>query len=299
MHELVSRHGGWFRPESMPEGGNAMDGMNLQGAIDRSLYRHATIMKLHCLGTAGYHPSETRHTASFFIPDYNLVLDAGTGIFRLRPLVGSKELSVLLSHAHLDHVAGLTFFWDVMSGTSLQTIRVYAEAEKIQHLQEHLFHPSLFPATPPLKWRPLGPVDQSFHIGAVRCRWFPLDHPGGSVGYRLEFPEVSLAYVTDTTARPESPYWSEIQGVDWLIHECNFRDSEQEMAIHTGHSWTTAVLENAAKHGVKRLILTHVNPLAPDPDPMELAAATAKLGSRTPEQILIATDSAVIDLSRL
>ena len=95
-------------------------------------------MKLHCLGTAGYHPSETRHTASFFIPEHNLLLDAGTGVFRLQPLIMSREVSILLSHAHLDHVVGLTFLWDVLSGTPLERIHVYAEEEKIEQLKDFL-----------------------------------------------------------------------------------------------------------------------------------------------------------------
>ena len=40
-------------------------------------------MKLHCLGTGGYHPSEHRHTACYYLPELQLVLDAGTGMFRL------------------------------------------------------------------------------------------------------------------------------------------------------------------------------------------------------------------------
>jgi hypothetical protein len=42
-------------------------------------------MKLHCLGTAGYHPSDNRHTACFFLPDQGIALDAGSSVFRLHP----------------------------------------------------------------------------------------------------------------------------------------------------------------------------------------------------------------------
>lgn len=256
-------------------------------------------MKLHCLGTAGYHPSETRHTASYFIPECSLLLDAGSGMFRLQSLIETPELSILLSHAHLDHVLGLTFFWDLVSGTPLERIHVYGERQKIRDLQQHLFHPSLFPAKPPLVWHALEECGETFGLGQVRCSWFPLEHPGGCVGYRLQLPGVSLAYVTDTTSRPDSAYWQSIQGVDWLLHECNFADPQRELAIQTGHSWTSAVLENAAMHGVQRLILAHVNPLANDPDPVDLAGATARLGKNTPNQIFLANDSSVIDLSSL
>lgn len=256
-------------------------------------------MKLHCLGTAGYHPNAVRHTTSFFLREANLLLDAGTGVFRLQNLIRAPELSILLSHAHLDHVVGLTYFLDFIATTPLKKIDVYGEAEKLQALEQHLFHHAIFPVLPPIAWHPLEPLAPTWQIGQASLTWFPLEHPGGSVGYRLQFPEVSLAYVTDTTSRPDSAYWSRIQGVDWLIHECNFQDDQRDLAERTGHSWTSAVLENCHRYGIQRLILMHINPLADDRDPIGLAAATARLGNRTPAQIHLATDSSIIDLSSL
>lgn len=256
-------------------------------------------MKLHCLGTAGYHPNTHRHTSSLWLDEAGILLDAGTGVFRLEKLLAGPEISILLSHAHLDHVIGLTFFWDLVSTTPLERIHVYGEKQKIDDLRKHLFHPSLFPAPPPLIWHAIEEIEGEWKIGEAQCRWFALEHPGGSVGYRLDFPELSLAYVTDTTSQHDSNYWGEIQGVDWLIHECNFGDSEREMAERTGHSWASAVLENAYKNGIQRLILTHVNPLGNESDPIGLADATARLGPRTPAFLLLADDSSVVDLSSL
>ena len=56
------------------------------------------------LGTAGYHPSETRHTSCLMLPEVGVVLDAGSGMFRVRDLLTTKTLDIFLSHAHLDHV---------------------------------------------------------------------------------------------------------------------------------------------------------------------------------------------------
>ena len=256
-------------------------------------------MKLHCLGTAGYHPNNTRHTTAFFIPEANILLDAGTGVFRLEKLLRSTELSILLTHAHLDHVIGLTYFLDLLAITPLRTIHLYGEAKKIHAVQQNIFNEEIFPAVPPFHWHPIDAFHGTWQIGQTSVSWFPLEHPGGSIGYRLQFQGVSLAFVTDTISRPDSDYWSRIQGVDWLIHECNFRDDEQELAEKTGHSWTSAVLENAYQHGIQRLILMHINPLESDSDPMGLAEATSRLGSRTPAQILLANDSSIIDLSSL
>jgi hypothetical protein len=72
-----------------------------------------------------------------------------------------------------------------------------------------------------------------------------------------------------------------------------------DLAIKTGHSWTSAVLESVANAGIPRLILAHINPLAGEYDPVGLAQATANLPRNTPSQIVVASDSLVIDLSSL
>ena len=227
------------------------------------------------------------------------MLDAGTGLFRVEKLLDQEEISILLSHAHLDHVFGLTFFLDFVAITPLRKIHVYGERAKIEAIQMHLFNELLFPVLPPIEWHPVEDLGREFSLNGARCRWFPLDHPGGSVGYRIDWPGLSLAYITDTTASAQSAYWRELQGVDWLIHECNFSDEWIDLAIKTGHSWTSAVLENVANARIPRLILTHINPLAGGSDPLGLAEATAKLSRHTPPQILVANDSLVIDLSSL
>ena len=66
-------------------------------------------MKLLLLGTGGYHPNQRRHTACLMLPEAGIVLDAGTGFFRVRQHVATPSLDILLTHAHLDHVVGLTY----------------------------------------------------------------------------------------------------------------------------------------------------------------------------------------------
>jgi len=254
-------------------------------------------MKLHCLGTAGYHPSETRHTACFFLPEQGIALDAGTSVFRLQSLIRTKTISVLLSHTHLDHVMGLTFFWDLLGGnTPLERICLYAKQEKIDAIREHLFHPALFPVIPPFEWYSLESQGPSFQLGEARCSWFDVEHPGGAVGYRLDFPEVSLGYVTDTTCEDDSDYWEQLQGVDWLVHECNFTDGEQKMARHTGHSWPSAVISAAKKHGVERLVLAHFNPMVGGSDPVGIQALVGDSLIGRPGFLDLARDNTVYDL---
>ena len=230
-------------------------------------------MKLLLLGTAGYHPNESRQTACLMLPEAGIVLDAGTGFFRVREHLQTPTLDILLTHAHLDHVVGLTFLLSTEWERTLERITVHGEAAKLAAVREHLLADELFPAPLPCAWQPLpaGPVE----IAGARITPFALAHPGGSVGYRLDWPSRSLAYVTDTTAAADAAYASAIRGVDLLVHECNFRDSEQAWAIKTGHSCTSAVATIAKQAAVKRLVLLHFNPLDNSTDPIDLPAARA------------------------
>ena len=104
-------------------------------------------------------------------------------------------------------------------------------------------------------------------------RYFPLEHPGGSVGYRLDWPGHSLAYVTDTTASPDADYLEHIRGVDLLIHECYFPDSLRDIAVKTGHSTTSDAAQVARLAEAKRLVLVHMNPLDESDDPIGIDTA--------------------------
>lgn len=222
-------------------------------------------MKLHCLGTTGFHPSPSRHTACYYLPDMDIVLDAGTGIFRLvRHLLDQpkKSLSILLTHAHLDHVVGLTFLIDALAVTDLEEIQIIGEKEKLDAVKEHLYHPLLFPVAPTMEFIELAGNSGKMKVGETDVAWFPLEHPGGSVGYCLKSAGKKLSYVTDTVARPEADYIDLIHDSDLLLHECYFGDEHKEFAATTGHSWLSAVTDIVQQVKAKKTLLIHINPLA-------------------------------------
>ncbi len=230
-------------------------------------------MKLVLLGTTGYHPNDQRQTACYMLPELGIVLDAGTGMYRVRDELATRHLDIFLTHAHLDHIVGLTFLFDVIHEKQVERVTVHGAAEKLAAIRQHLFAEPIFPVQPPCDFRPLdGPVALA---GGGRLSYFPLEHPGGTLGFRLDWPGRSLAYVTDTVARPGAAYIEHIRGVDLLVHECYFPDALREMAEKTGHSWTTPVAELARAAQVGRLILVHVNPLSVEADPLGLAGARA------------------------
>jgi ribonuclease Z len=245
-------------------------------------------MKLHLLGTAGYHPTSRRHTACLMLPEVGVVLDAGTGMFRVRDLICTPTLDFFLTHAHLDHVVGLTFLLDTLHGKNLERVTVHGQPEKLAAIDEHLLSEHIFPVKLPCEMRPL--TEKVPLPGGGRLQHFLLEHPGGAVGFRLDWPGHSLAYVTDTVARgAESPYLNHIRGVDLLVHECYFADADCDLAERTGHSCATPVAELAKAAGVKQLVIVHCNPMAESDDPIGIDSVrrifpNAKIGDD--EQIL-------------
>lgn len=245
-------------------------------------------MKVYCLGTTGYHPSPTRHTACYYLPELSLVLDAGTGIFGLTDMLRSaprESLDIFLSHAHLDHIVGLTFLLDTFAVTSLKRVRVLGSRPKLEAVQQHLFAELLFPLLPKqLEFQPLEELDCPYRLpNGATIEWFPMEHPGGSHGFRLEFAGRSLAYVTDTVARPQAAYVQQVQGVDLLLHECYFTDEHRELAEKTGHSWLSAVTDIVRRVGARQTALIHLNPLAETLQMnMQLSAEQLALGMHIP-----------------
>jgi len=230
-------------------------------------------MRLKFLGTGGYHPSERRHTACLMLPEAGVVLDAGTGFFRVQASCQTATLDVFLTHAHLDHICGLTYLMVPLLRGDVQNVRVYGSPSTLQSVRTHLFSHTLFPVEPPYEWCELRAEQAVALADGGSLRWTDLQHPGGAVGYRIDWPGRSLAYITDTTA--PGYYIEFIRGVDLLIHECYFPDAMSDWAGQTGHSSATAVAQMAKDAQAGRLILVHTDPQSCEDDPVGLASMRA------------------------
>ncbi len=253
-------------------------------------------MRLHCLGTVGYHPNRLRQTSCYFLPEPGILLDAGSGLFRVTELIETESLDILLSHAHLDHVIGLTFLLDVMYQRPVKQLRIWGQAAKLTAVREHLFHELLFPAQLDAVWIPIDDKSE-FQIGEVHVAWRDQQHPGGSVAYRLDWPVEQrligkrLVYATDTVGDTSQQHAQWSSGADLLMHECYFRDEAANWALSTGHSWATRVAEVAAAAEPKKLLLTHISPLETSADPIDLESIRAKVHC----DVVVADDEMVMD----
>lgn len=140
-----------------------------------------------------------------------LVIDAGSGLVPMgRSLVdrGVREIDLVLSHLHYDHVMGLPFFAPAHRDDVRLRIHYggHPEApetgEGVEAVLADYFRAPFFPVGPgcfradvSFHALPSGPL--TLAAGAASVVHAPLTHPGGAVGYRVEREGTAFAYVTD------------------------------------------------------------------------------------------------------
>jgi phosphoribosyl 1,2-cyclic phosphodiesterase len=206
--------------------------------------------------------------------DHILIFDAGTG---LRPLGdallherGAARLDIFLSHFHIDHVNGLPFFAPLFAKD--RSVRVWAgnlaPACSLANAVQRLMGFPLFPVQPNIfqaafETRDFHPGDTLAPQLGVTLRTAPLNHPGGATGYRLDYGNSSVAYLTDIECGdgPLDPAVLALaQGAALIIVDTMYTDEELPSKVGWGHSsWQQGVrLANAA--GAGRLCLFHHDP---------------------------------------
>ena len=111
-----------------------------------------------------------------------------------------------------------------------------------------------------------------FSIGSVRVKAFRCNHPGMTVGYRLDTSAGSIAYLPDNESfqHPHEPeddpvereasFLEFIHGVDILLLDSQYEQSEFPEHRGWGHGCLEEVVELAIKADVRRLFLFHHDP---------------------------------------
>ena len=121
-------------------------------------------MRIRVLGCSGGIGAGSR-TSALLIDD-DVLIDAGTGIGDLALEDIDSIRHVFLTHAHLDHIAGLPMLADrVFDANFEMPLTVYAREETLRALQDHLFNDVIWPdfaqlptpEKPMLRYRVCGP----------------------------------------------------------------------------------------------------------------------------------------------
>jgi ribonuclease BN (tRNA processing enzyme) len=183
--------------------------------------------------------------------DHLLLLDAGTGMRRLvtEPglLDGVERVSVVLTHFHLDHTAGL------LAASELPECEVWAPGRLHGSTAEALVHRLLDPPFFVELQAEVHELDGVVETGPFRVetRVQPL-HIGPTVGLKVNGV---LAYCTDTAADEGTVDFA--RGAHVLLHEAFRAADETDDPTHTAAGEAARI---AAAAGVERLVLVHVDP---------------------------------------
>jgi phosphoribosyl 1,2-cyclic phosphodiesterase len=196
-----------------------------------------------------------------------IVFDAGTGICDLGPaLMHQPLIHLFFTHLHWDHLQGLPFFAPLYSPNTV--IKFYSSSycgELKDGLEAQMRRPH-FPvdfenARSRREFIDLGIAP--IRIGSATITPFPLFHPNGACGYKIESEGAVIVYATDREhGHPElDPVFEKwAQGADLLIHDAQYTPEQFPAQKLWGHStWAEAVRVSQAC-GVKQLALFHHDP---------------------------------------
>jgi phosphoribosyl 1,2-cyclic phosphodiesterase len=223
--------------------------------------------------------------------DTRIILDAGTGLRALgneRMASGIRNSTILLSHLHWDHVAGLQFFTPVyVPGFRTEIASGPNGVMSHDAAIRSLFRAPFFPVDfddlgGTVTTRELRPNDK-LQIGDITVTMARLNHPDPVYGYRLEHGGQSIVYATDTEhfACVDPTLKKLAAGADILIYDAQYTPEEYPTKVGWGHSTWQAGAELARAAGVPQLVLFHHDPARTDEqlDALEAAARAALPGT--------------------
>jgi len=176
--------------------------------------------------------------------DDDVLIDAGTGIGDLELEDLDSIRHVFLTHAHLDHIAGLPMLIDCIFEENFEVpLTVYAREETLRALQDHIFNDIIWPdfaklptaANPMLRYYVCGPGD-TITIGHRDFYAIEVMHSVPALGYTVSNSGGVFALSGDTSSN--ATLWPVLNACDdlrVLVIEVSFPDEMSELAAKAGH----------------------------------------------------------------
>jgi ribonuclease BN (tRNA processing enzyme) len=246
---------------------------------------------LTVLGGGGWLPAHGRHTATALMRQGEdaILIDAGTGVARLMEqpelLIGVQRLDIVLTHFHLDHIAGLAYlpsFAGLCEQTAIwgpgQLLYGIATHKLLDRVSREPFHPV------PLEKQDIEVRDipeGELELGSVRMTHRRQDrHSAPTLG--LRFGD-ELTWITDTAYDPGSVGFAADCHV--VAHEAWFTEAEpRNPEIHTSAAQAAEV---AAAAQARQLLLIHLPPFEASIEPIVAEAEQRFAAVRAAEDELV------------
>ena len=140
---------------------------------------------------------------------------------------------------------------------------------------------------------------ESRTIGTATVTAGAVPHGGNTNGYRVEWPDLSIAYVPDHQQPRDGSSIAEsvlelVDGVDLLIHDSQFTPELLAQREDWGHCTPEYAAHIATEAGAKRLAMFHHDPLHDDDEVDRLEAEARAWG--LPVEIFAAAEGMKLSL---
>lgn len=190
----------------------------------------------------GGRASARQHLSTFVIDD-RVSIDAGSLGFAASDTQRELIRDIVLTHAHLDHIAGLPLFIDDLFSDLKEPVRIHAVRSVIDVLEEHIFNWKVYPRFSELE-NNVGPVVRYFeltrgtrsHIAHLMITPVEVNHLVPSTGFIIEDDKSTVALSGDT-AEP-GVFWETLKTISQLsalLIECAFPNDLGDLARSSYH----------------------------------------------------------------
>jgi phosphoribosyl 1,2-cyclic phosphodiesterase len=203
--------------------------------------------------------------------DELFIFDAGTGIRDLGLTLNSPEpgvrrhIHLFFTHFHWDHIQGLPFFRPLYDPNYSMTLYSTCYSSSIRESLAGQMAGPYFPVTfeSICSNKQFVNLDAPISLGNLTVRPFPVHHPQGAAGYRIESGGAAIVYVPDREhGHPEldAVLREHVRDADILIHDAQYTPEEYARFKGWGHSTWQEAVEVARECNVKQLVLFHHDP---------------------------------------
>src|SRR5687767_7307520 len=205
-----------------------------------------------------------------FVIDDCVTVDAGSIAMGLVDGQQDTVRDIIITHAHMDHVATLPIFIDDLFSFFDEPLRIHTTGEVMNLLERDVFNWSVYPRFSELsngkctvmKYIPFRPGEE-FQVAHLRVMAGHVQHTVPTVGLIVSDGKTTVAFTSDTGAM--EGFWDMVKRrprLDALFIESSFPDALASLALVSGHLTPATLAEEVRKirHKNVDIFAVHLKP---------------------------------------